>query len=67
MTAVPAVLPADPGGLHRAGHRRHRRPHHTPLLLLHLLLLHSSLCLHRGQVKHVKLRVDGGLADDLNQ
>ena len=53
-------MPADPGGLHSVGHRRPRRPHHAPLLLLHLLLLHSSLCLHRGQVKHVKLQVDGG-------
>ena len=60
MTAVPAVLPADPGGLHRAGHRRHRRPHHAPLLLLHLLLLHSGLRLHRGKVNCVTQQV----ADD---
>ena len=48
--SVPAVVPADAGGLHRAGHRRPRRAHLLPLLLLHLLLLRRRMHLHRRQV-----------------
>ena len=51
LLTVPSVVPADPGCVHRAGDRGHRRPHHAALLLLHLLLLHRHLRLHRGKVR----------------